>query len=160
MRTSFSSRHGGAYYGYTKITFETDKGQSITCGSASYTYKPDGYQSYASNYQTKSWRRPDSESVHRPNRTRHSSRNLLEDAAAASPAPTVSDAAVGGASAAALVPASGSNATGNSTQVTAAHLWKREMRKRMREDTERYFRSHHGWGWNRWAALHGPTCAW
>ncbi|WIA08019.1 hypothetical protein OEZ85_007489 [Tetradesmus obliquus] len=143
----------GAYYGYTKITFDTDKGQSITCGSASYTYKPDGYQAYGANYMSKSWRKPDSKSVHRPNRTRNS-RNLLDDAAAASsPAPTISDAAIGSASAASLVPVPGNatgNATGNSTQVNAAHhnRERREERRRRREDTDRFFNEHKGWGWN------------
>jgi hypothetical protein len=150
----------GAYYGYTKITFETDKGQSITCGSSSYTYKPDNYQTYSAEYMTKSWRRPGSESSLRSNRT-SSNRSLLEAAAAAavSPAPGVSLAALGGASGVALVPASSSNLNakgGNSTQVEAAHhRRRREQRRREREDTNRYFRNHNGWGWNRCAAQTG-----
>jgi hypothetical protein len=147
----------GAYYGYTKVTFDTAKGQSITCGSAAYAYKPDNYQSYAASYTTKGWRRPDSESMVRPNRTRSSNnqtqRNLLEDAAAASTATAVTAAAVGGASAAALGPASSSSSsTGMSAEVLAVHTRRGEERRRMRaerDDPERFFRANQGWGWNR-----------
>jgi hypothetical protein len=155
----------GAYYGYTKVTFDTDKGQSITCGSAAYAYKPDNYQSYAATYTAKSWRRPDSESVQQPNRTGSSSSNtqqqrtLLQDAAAASAAPSLSAVAVVGASAAAFGPVSSSssiNSTDMSAEVFAAHAWRHEERLRRRAehgDPDRFFKNNQGWGWNRYAML-------
>lgn len=60
------------------MTFSTDLGRNLTCGSGEFTYTPDNYDSYGKDYQSYKYSKEPATGT----KGEHKGRNLLEEVGA------------------------------------------------------------------------------